>query len=486
MIGMLGRHAAIRPLIALVSLGLIAAGIWRIVDSAKPPRPEGPWTDIRGLAERDDVNVVFVVLDMLRADRLSTYGYERETSPIMDALASSGIVFENVKAQSSWTKTSMASLWTATHGFTNGVTRYMHGLPDEATLPAEILRDAGYQTVGIWRNGWVAPNFGFGQGFDLYYKPVAKQSVGVRLAQDNPSAFKLGGSDQDLTRAAQAFLEASPQSPFFLYLHYMDIHQYVYDDVANFGTSMSDIYDNSIHWVDRNIGTLWAVLQQQDLMRNTVLVIASDHGEEFGEHGGEGHAQTLYREVTWVPLIVALPFRLEPGIRVQTQIENVDIWPTLLDLLGRDPLPGAQGTSRLSLIEAAAQGIEDPGARDGPLFAELDRTWGRQEAEPNPLITVQESDFRLFVPTLSPERSALFDVATDPWEQENIAAKHPEEVARLLKVLEDYQSRHESVWGGPKEVALDDLELMQLKALGYMIDDKKDSKAKDDEGETPE
>jgi len=462
---MLRRWVTSRSLIALISLGLLAAGVWQMLEGGELPRPEGSWQDIEGLAERDDLNVVLVVIDMLRADRLSSYGYERPTSPILDALAESSVVFEDVTAQSSWTKTSMASLWTGTYPFANSITRYKHGLPDSAQTPAEILAEAGYQTVGIFRNGWVAPNFGFGQGFDLYYKPVT-QLAPRELRQNNPSAFQLGGSDHDLTRAAQAFLEGDPEGPFLLYLHYMDVHQYVYDDSADFGTRYSDIYDNSIHWVDRNIGTLWAALQQQGLMDDTVLVIASDHGEEFGEHGGEGHAQTLFREVVKVPLIVALPFRLEPGIRVRTPVENVDIWPTLFDLMGMPPQPGAQGRSLIPAIEAAARGDEEVDG-ERPRFAQLDRHWGRRGMEPDPLYTIARGRYRLFHATEYPDSVRLFDLEEDPWELENVAQSHPEEVERLRAQLDEAMASSSPQWGGPKDVPLDDFELRQLRALGY-------------------
>lgn len=478
---MVRRWFTVRTLVALASVGLIAAGVWQLLDGSRVMRPEGRWQDIRSLAERDDLNVVFVLVDMLRADRLSTYGYERTTSPILDTLAESAIVFENVTAQSSWTKTSMASLWTGTYPSTNGIARYQHGLPGSVSSPAEILREAGFRTVGIWRNGWVAPNFGFGQGFDLYYKPVArKPQDGLR--QDNPSAFQLGGSDHDLTRSAVAFLENAPESRFLLYLHYMDVHQYVYDDSADFGTAYSDIYDNSIHWVDRNLGTLWAILQREGLMENTIFVVASDHGEEFGEHGGEGHARTLYREVTHVPLVMALPFRLEEGIRVSSPVENVDIWPTLLDLLGLPPLPGAQGRSLVPLIEAAAQGAE-PADGSRPRYAQIDRTWGGHVKVPNPLVTVAEGGFRLFHEAQNPGEEQLYDLESDPWEQHDVSEQHPEQVERLMTRLDEYMGAPPPEWGGPAEVAIDDFELAQLRALGYVMgdeDEDEDEEASDE------
>ena len=147
-------------------------------------------------------NVLFILIDTLRADHLSTYGYERETSPTLDWLASVGVRFDKVRSQASWTKPSMASLWTSLHPSSTGVLRFSHGLPDEATLPAEILDAAGYRTGGLWRNGWVAPNFGFGQGFDLYVRPPAGAAARRRTMGAQTRPFP---TDADLTESARQF-----------------------------------------------------------------------------------------------------------------------------------------------------------------------------------------------------------------------------------------------------------------------------------------
>lgn len=450
----------------LVSVGLIVAGLSRMLNFRTLDRPAGTWEEIRGLSERGDLNVIFVLIDTLRADRLSAYGYERSTSPVLDALADTGILFRDVLAQSTWTKCSMASLWTASYPATTGITRYPHGVPDEATLPAEIFRDAGYRTVGIWRNGWVAPNFGFGQGFDLYFRPPLRSGKHARA--DNPSAFSIPGTDHDATASAVEFLRGVGDERFFLYLHYMDVHQYVYDDSANFGTTYSDIYDNSISWVDKNVGHLVAVLQREELMRRTILVVASDHGEAFDEHGTEGHARNLYAETVRTPLLISLPVRLKQGIQVDTPVANVDIWPTVLDLAGLPPLPAGQGRSLVPVIEAAARGDED-GDRSRTRYAQLDTSWGKRGKKPQPLLSVDDGRHRLIQRPAKPEGAELYQVEQDPYEQKNIAADNPEVLEQLRANLAAHLDGPEAPWGGPKEVALDDFELSQLRALGYMV-----------------
>jgi len=438
-----------------------------------PPRSRGSAEDIRSLAQRKDTNLVFVLIDTLRADRLHSYGNPRETSPVMDHLANTGIRFPRTISQSSWTKVSMASLWTATWPNRNGISRWSHALPNEVTMPAEIFQQAGFETAGIWRNGWVSPAFGFNQGFDHYFRPQPGAGPD-RFKKATPSASSLVGTDEDLTMSAIEFLHAYGHQRFFLYLHYMDVHQYAYDEVSSkFGTSYSDVYDNSIHWVDRNIGALLKELQNRDLQRKTVIVVAADHGEGFLEHGLEGHAKTLYREVAEVPFIISLPFELSPGIVVPQTVANIDIWPTVLDLFGLPALPSSDGISLLPLVEAAARG-ETP-AYDRPVFSQIDRSWGRPSADPNVLVAVTQGPYRAMRPLAAGKEQEVeyFDHTQDPWEAKNLAAPAnggqkvlPPELAQSLDA---YLNLPPVAWGKPKEVALDEMELNALRALGYVV-----------------
>jgi arylsulfatase A-like enzyme len=474
-----GRRTVLRRLLDSAWTYFSLAGVLVIVllytqfEVRMPSRSRGSVEDIRSLAQSKDTNLVFILIDTLRADRLHSYGYARETSPVMDHLANTGVRFARTISQSSWTKSSMASLWTGTWPNRNGVTRWTHGIPEVATLPAEIFQQAGFQTAGIWRNGWVAPTFGFQQGFDTYVRPTPGRGP-EQFKKKTPSSASVIGTDEDLTLAATEFLRAFGHQRFFLYLHYMDIHQYAYDEAsAKFGTAYSDVYDNSIHWVDRNVGALLRVLQDRDLQRKTVIVIAADHGEGFREHGFEGHAKTLYREVAEVPFILSLPFELSPGVVVPQTVANVDIWPTVLDLFGLPPLADADGTSLLPLIEGAGKG--ESAAFDRPAFAQIDRTWGRPTGDPDPLVAVTQGPFRAMRPLTPGTEPAVeyFDHTNDPWEAKNLAAAKnggtgalPPE---LTQTLDDYSNKPPVAWGGPKDVKLDEMELNQLRALGYVI-----------------
>jgi arylsulfatase A-like enzyme len=248
----------------------------------------------------------------------------------------------------------------------------------------------------------------------------------------------------------------------------MDVHQYVYDeDSALFGTTYSDIYDNSIRWVDRVLASLIHELDARGLREKTLIVLAADHGEAFGEHGREGHARDVYGEVTTTPLILSFPFRLEPGVVIETPTENVDIWPTLLDLLDLPPLEDADGRSRLPEILAAARGERAP-MNDRPRFAHLDQAWARSARPARPMVSVSDGPFRLF--RWEGAEPELYDRSTDPREQVDLAPDRPEVLSRMTKLAEDYLARSPAGWSGGPDVEIDPKELEQLRALGYQVE----------------
>jgi len=363
----------------------------------------------------------------------------------------------------------MASLWTGLYPQRTGVLRHGHALSEEARLPAEILRDAGYRTAGLWRNGWVAPNFGFDQGFETYHRPrPAPLPLSVR--RDNPS-IRLEGSDMDVLDGVRGFLRSYGEEPWFLYLHLMDVHQYVYSEsTALFGTDYSDIYDNSIRWTDALIRAIADELYRRELLDRTLIAIASDHGEAFGEHGLEGHARDLHAEVIEVPFIVSFPFQLEPpGLVIDISTANVDVWPTLLDVLGLPELEDPAGISLVPAMLARARG-EHLSGTSRETFAQLDLTWGRTQLAPQPLVSIQAGSHRMMVRLDDRERLRLFDLRGDPDEQQNVASRYPEVVAKLREGVNRYLERPAAAWGEAPEVAIDEMMLNQLRALGYEID----------------
>jgi arylsulfatase A-like enzyme len=435
------------------------------------PRPAGSVEDIERLAQRDDLNVLFILVDTLRAHRLGSYGYERDTSPTIDALAADGARFAKHLSQSSWTKCSMASMWTSLYPARSRITRFEDAIPDAALLPAEILREAGFRTAGVYRNGWVAPNFGFGQGFEVYERPVSKP-VRPGVQKHNPTV-RYGGTDDDLLDATAEFLQVHGRERWFLYLHLMDVHEYVYDEeTALFGTAFSDVYDNAIRRTNVVLEKLLAHLDAEGYRENTLIIFASDHGEAFRERGLEGHARYVYPETTEVPFILSFPFRLEPGVEISTRTENVDIWPTVLDLLGLPAMEAVDGRSRVPQLLAAARGEALP-ARERPAIAHLDRHWGQRQRAAAPHVALIDGDFRFFYTSHLDGRPKLelFDSSKDPDALQNVVGEHPEAAERMRSLVRTYLDHSpDPPWGdAAPPLEIDEIQLNQLRALGYQI-----------------
>ncbi len=439
--------------------------------------PSGTVQDIEDLANREDVNVLFLLIDTLRADRMSAYGYERATTPILQNLSRAGIRFDRHLAQSSWTKASMASIWTSFYPTRTGVVEYDDIIPDEAVLPAEVFAQEDFRTIGLYRNGWVAPIFGFGQGFEVYKKP--NMSRAIRPGQANDPTAHHRGNDEEIIKAGLEFLrvEGNADQRWFLYLHLMDLHEYTYDKAsAVFGSSYSDIYDSSILWTDTNIDILLGTMLDWGLLRNTIVVIASDHGEAFRERGHEGHARFVYRETTETPFIILLPFRLETGgIVVHSRSRNVDIFPTLYDMLGiAEPteLAEADGVSLLPDILAAAQGRTSTEAFQREGFSHLRQGWGqRTSAVKRPTYSLSQGNLR-YVYQLQHDSEfveELFDAQSDPKELVDLSAERTEDLESMRSRAKQL-SEINPIWGEPEARDLNELELNQLRALGYKID----------------
>lgn len=472
------------PFLALLPLAAACLGLACSGDESLDVRPLGSIEDVERLGERDDLNVLFVLIDTLRADKLSAYGHPQPTSPTLDYLASTGVLFADHLSQSSWTKSSMASLWTSLYPLHNGVTRFDDALPEAARMPAEIFRDAGFRTTGIWRNGWVAPTFGFEQGFEIYQRP-ATRTKSAEVRRQNPHLM-LHGTDDDVIEEAAEFMRTRRNERWFLYLHLMDVHQFVYDEEsALFGTDRAGIYSNAIRREDALINRLFSVLSKEGQLARTLTVIGSDHGEAFLERGIEGHARHVYRETTEVPLILSFPFRLE-AVKVETTSRNIDIWPTVLDLLR---LPGLEISDGISLVPAiiaadrgqaldpdtaqeGVDGVEGHRGADRSALAHLDRTWGRPSRETAPAMSLVDGRYRLVYSREEngSELIQLYDRNADPRELRDVAEDHPEASQTMSAELKRYEVSAPAPWAiDAKSVELDQMQLNQLRALGYSI-----------------
>ncbi len=452
----------------LVVLAFAAQFIEIAVNLPPTERPVGGLAEFEALAEQNDTNVLFILTDTLRSDRLSTYGYERDTSPLFDELSENGAVFGRNIAQSSWTKCSMASLWTGLYPMAAGVTRFEDVLAENAEMPAEILKKNGFVTTGLYRNGWVEGYFGFDQGFDVYTRPISKPpSDSIRRA--NPTVKEVG-SDLDAVHAAKEFLRIHGKERWFLYLHLMDIHEYLYDeDSAIFGSDYASVYDNSILRTNLVLRELYGYLESEGYLDNTLIVIAADHGEAFGERGFEGHARWVYRETTEVPLIFSFPFKIPGGITVNRLTRNIDIWPTILDLLGIEGMKDADGVSQRPALLAAVAG-EEAGETAEFALAHLDRNWGRKGAPVENTVSVVGDGYRYvrFEGAGGEVKEELFDLERDPAELHDVLAEAGEGADSLRREAEAYLARNPR-WAMPEDLEMDEMQLNQLRALGYSV-----------------
>lgn len=304
-------------------------------------------------------NVVLYVIDTLRADHLGCYGYERKTSPNIDALSRDGVCFEEVTAQSSWTKSSVATILTGLLPSVHGALDYADKLPQEVETVAEILAQNGYSTVAVVGNGFASGRFEVTQGFQK-----------ERLI--------LGRAHQIHDTVVTSLEQLDPSKPFFLHVHTMDPHTpYAPPKVFNrwskslrsvtgpqlreigerawFGPAsgtperppeLEDLIaldDGEVAANDHAFGLLVKELKERGLYDNTLILVVSDHGEEFFEHGGFGHVHTLYRELLRVPLVVKFPNQVGAGTRAAGEWQHLDVAPTMLAALGIEVPPAMKG-----------------------------------------------------------------------------------------------------------------------------------------------
>ena len=427
-------------------------------------------------------NVVLISLDTLRADHLSAYGYHRETSPHLDALAADSVLFEDFVVTGGGTLPShlsmLTSLFPATHGVTPRNGRSLN--PGRTTL-AERLRAAGFATAAFTDAGWVKGKFGFLQGFEVF------DEAGGRLAAIRPKA--------------EAWLERNADRQFFLFLHAYDIHsewqRLPYDcpapyrdrfagpfetEVAFDGCRegrcasillswansriaggeveaeemfsgeeidyMEALYDGCIGYADAQVGRLIDKLRRLDLYDRSLIVVTSDHGEEFAEHGRFLHDQTSFEETVHIPLIIKLPGSAFRGRRVPHLAAMVDLMPTVLEVVGVDAGVEAQGRSLMPAV------VEDvPVRRAVHIRANL-----------------RTERWKYLLPG-----NRLYDLNADPGERHNVIRESEEFDPRWKRYLRRANDRDRRLFeelesGGPERgrIALTEEETAELKALGYL------------------
>ncbi len=432
-------------------------------------------------------DLVFVfVLDALRADHLSQYGYERDTSPGLDALAEVGTVFERAYAPSSYTTSSTASLFTGKAPLRHGASRQGAKLRGLHETFAEVLSGAGYVARGISFNPVVADSTGFTQGFADF------------VEREPGSPFNLYPDVHQGLERMLAWLDEHPDESQLLYFQVMNTHgpYLVPKDAADtllgrpprpdfqyYRSPMGEIlgggiahradvtpeyvasgierYDTAIRYTTDQLGAFFAELQTRGLFDDALIVVTSDHGDEFFEHGGFSHGYSLYEEVVHVPLLVKLPGQREAR-RVSSRVTLMDVLPTLAEAAGVAPPDDLDGRSLL----AAARGEADrANEADSALTFRVDfapRLIGGGIAVGKHKLIAIEENYEGARQVLR-----LYDLEADPRERDDLAAREPELTKQLLSRLAE-ESHDQLATAPPRGEVVKDLDRERLRALGYV------------------
>lgn len=403
-------------------------------------------------------NVLFLLVDALRRDHLSLYGYERETSPNLDRFSRGAVVFRNARAESNWTKPSTATVLTGLPPFVHGQVSYERRLRVEAVTLPEVFRAAGYRTAGFSDNVLISPQFGMDQGFerfewregwldDVFLRETLVGGVFQLLGLPEPRRLLPVERDEGVRGAAvlnESFLGwldgLSGEEPWFAYLHYMEPHT-PYDAPGDWRLRYSgqkdvppghrklgydhqrpwdrapelpdaerqlliDLYDGEIAWWDRCFGELLGELREREATDDLVIVVVSDHGQEFYEHGGWEHRQSLYEEVLRVPLVVRAP-DLEAA-DVDETVSTAGVFATVLGLAGLELADESSFPRSSSLLP--------PPERDAAVFA------GYVPGEDmESLSLVREGMKWIFSRRGREQRLEGYDLRSDPGETDDLA-----------------------------------------------------------------
>jgi arylsulfatase A-like enzyme len=477
--------------------GTLAVGFIIVLAGCNDDEGTAPKPKAKKSPDGKPPNVLLISVDTLRPDHLGCYGYERDTSPNIDRLAAEGSLFETMVSSTSWTLPAHCSMFTGLSDTVHGCVEMNLRLADDRVTIAEMLKDAGYQTVGLFSGPAIHPVFGVAQGFDEYidctsFADVTIEKISSGQSLDGGEIQKASTTDITNPRVLERttkFLNERRKDPFFLFVHWWDVHfDYIppspYDTQFDpdyegsitgenvFGNPavnpMMDkrdlehiiaLYDGEIAWTDMHIGKLMATLDELGLRDNTIVIFTADHGEEFFEHGRKGHRMTLFDEVIRLPLIIRYPGVAPAGERFTQQARMIDLVPTILDLAGLPPATNVMGQSLAPVFRG--EELANDTLAISELFSvgrEL-RTFRR----PSRKLLVNEKD----------GGTAAFNLAQDPGEHSRIAVE-TDPILRLL--IKDAQNGNKwleafrKVW--PVQ-AMDSTEMpdhvrKQLESLGYI------------------
>ena len=437
-------------------------------------------------------NVILVSIDTLRADHLGSYGYARETSPALDSLARDSAVFLNTFATSAWTLPSHASMLTSLFGFNHQIYYNDERIGPSLVTLADVLRQNHFFCAAFAGGVYVGSRYGFAKGFDTF--------------SEREGDFSVPDSAERAFQAVSEWIVQNQDKNFFLFLHTYQPHS-PYDCPAPFNSlflnktaklqkvnildylggregvfkplseqerrDIIDLYDGEIRYTDeRLIKPLLSRLKQLELYDRTMVIVTSDHGEEFFDHGGWEHGHTLYNELLRVPLIMKFPDSKFRGKRLESIVSLVDVMPTILEEMGiNDKDLGLDGRSLHPLLKGESR--EDwfffadrkSHVTDTSTMQRVTLNEGRIKLILNKVFSPQALTFYHYLPPPTPPVE-LYDLREDPAEKKNIADTQAELARRLTArmdgLLKNARPRQPAKTKMTKE--LED----QLRTLGYI------------------
>ena len=428
------RRLPVRP----TRFALVAGAVFALASSLAGCRP----------ASEKPRNLLLVTVDTWRADHLGAAGKNPSPTPNLDRIAREGSSFRRVQSHVPLTLPSHATLFTGHLPFENGVRNNgTYALPESATTLAEILSGHGFRTGAGIASFVLARKFGLAQGFATYDDELGTSSGAVRALRAEIPADRVYAK-------WQTWFAGRPQGEgrFFYWAHFYDPHQPYEPPEQERGLFPGDPYSGEIAFVDRQLGRIFTDLEKQDLLRSTLVVVTSDHGEAFGEHGEFGHGLLTYQESLAVPLILRGP-GIPAGQVVEARVGLVDLLPSLLAALGLPAPAGLAGHDLLPLLSGAAPPAEASIYFES-LLGQEDRNWA-------PITGLLRGDTKL----IAAPRAELYDLAADPGETKNQLENERRRWRELDEQLRALLLRQNEASAGREADAQD---LATLRSLGYV------------------
>ena len=440
-------------MLVIAGLLVVCALSWIFLRPGRGPakRIEGLWAK-RGVAKP---NVILFTLDTTRADHIASYGYPDVKTPNLDALAGRGVLFEQAATSSPLTLPAHCSIMTGMYPTYHGVrVNGNTALSQEQTTIAEVLSSQGYR-CGAFIGAFVLDGrWGLNQGFQYYddgfdLKKYKHLDLGAVQRPGN-----------EVIDAALTWLDGEKAGPFFAWIHLYDPHT-PYEPPEPYGSEYSQRgligrYDGEIAFMDDQIGRCVAWLETNGLNNNTIIVLIGDHGEGLGSHGEGTHGYFIYDYAAHVPFIITTPLQGLRGIRVSSQVRGVDVFPTILGLIGVRGRAGIHGRSLLPLVFKPKSRHEDS-AYGESMAPNIQFGW-------SPLQYLRTSQYKY----IDAPKAELYDISQDADEQANLFGDHPEIARRMKAELDRLIAETSKGAPLPQAANLDRETVERLAALGYI------------------